>query len=300
MSSVVFRMLAGVCVALTIGGACFGGDCATRAQAALSGSQRERPFDVFDATLFQNKPDSAALGMLPIRVVYAGELWGEGAASSRLPEHGRIDSVAKSLPNNEMPVVLDIEHWTITAGVSESEVLRKLEYVVDELRRLAPRHRYGYYAVVPGQDYWRAVASQTSVAHRSWQAENSALEGLLQHVDMLFPSVYTFYEDQDTWRKFAIAQVCEARRLSDKPVVMFLWPQFHASNQKLGGQEIDRAYWRLQLNTAWEYADGVVIWGGWDFVRNRAAEWNGRAPWWLETRDFLQWAATNRKGEAGQ
>ena len=35
------------------------------------------------------------------------------------------------------------------------------------------------------------------------------------------------------------------------------------------------------------YADGVVIWGGWDLDKNKPAQWNDNAEWWIETKQFI-------------
>jgi hypothetical protein len=108
--------------------------------------------------------------------------------------------------------------------------------------------------------------------------------------DILLPSVYTFYEDREGWVQYAIQQIQEARRYGgNKPVYVFLWQQYHASNQKLAGTYLPPEFWRLQLETARKYADGVVIWGEYDDT------WNETAPWWLETKSFLERIGANRR-----
>ena len=57
---------------------------------------------------------------------------------------------------------------------------------------------------------------------------------------------------------------------------------------------IDADFWRLQLETVAEHADGVVIWGGWDFDHNRPARWDERVPWWQATRASLPIGRTNK------
>ena len=41
------------------------------------------------------------------------------------------------------------------------------------------------------------------------------------------------------------------------------------------------AYWKMELETAKQYADGVVIWGGW------TETWDNNASWWLDTQQFM-------------
>jgi hypothetical protein len=137
----------------------------------------------------------------------------------------------------------------------------------------------GLYGILPIRDYWRAI---DPVKKLLWQAENDKLESLVDFVDVLYPCCYTFYDDRAGWVKYATANIQEARRLSKgKPVIVFLWPQYHNSNATLIGQLIPSDYWRLQLETAKQYADGVVIWGGFQ------VQWDELAPWWIETKDFI-------------
>jgi hypothetical protein len=45
-------------------------------------------------------------------------------------------------------------------------------------------------------------------------------------------------------------------------------------------------YWKLELETARRYADGLVIWGGWA-SDDRPAEWGDQAAWCQVTKQFL-------------
>ncbi len=68
----------------------------------------------------------------------------------------------------------------------------------------------------------------------------------------------------------------------NKPVIVFLWPEYHDSNMILKGNYIEKEFWRLQLDTVFKYADGLIIWGGWK------QEWDSNAIWWKETIQFIQ------------
>jgi hypothetical protein len=113
-------------------------------------------------------------------------------------------------------------------------------------------------------------------------AENDQLRSLAGAVDVFFPSLYTFYPDQAGWKKYAIAQIEEARRYGGgKPIYVFLWPQYHESNRILGGSYLPADYWLLELETAREYADGIVLWSG-------SSKWDEDAPWWKVTKEFVK------------
>jgi len=53
------------------------------------------------------------------------------------------------------------------------------------------------------------------------------------------------------------------------------------------GQFLPASFWRLQLEIARRYADGVVIWGGYNLQARGPRTWDANAPWWRETLAFL-------------
>jgi hypothetical protein len=127
---------------------------------------------------------------------------------------------------------------------------------------------------------------------------------IAQLVDISFPSVYTYSADRMVWLKSLHAQVAEARRLFDGPVYVFLWPQYfdhEPADADLRLQYIDGDFWRFQLDEVKKVADGVVIWGGWDFSKGRPAIWVPTAPWWESTKAFvtdigLKWGQRSQEG----
>jgi len=249
-----------------------------------------KPFYMFDATLYSNKPDLSTHGIRPIRVIYGQEFgkdWFKNA--DLLPPLEAVQSVARQAQQTGVPVVLDIEHWPLkgpTEVVQSS--LQKYMTVLTWFRNAAPGLSVGYYGAPPTRDYWRAVKGPASPEYKTWMSENDKLHPLADAVVVLYPSLYTFYPDREGWSKYAIAQITEARRYAGgKPVFVFLWPQYHESNVQLTGTYLPPDYWLRELQTAKEYADGVVIWGGWDLKTNKAYKWDEDAQWWKITIDFL-------------
>jgi len=94
----------------------------------------------------------------------------------------------------------------------------------------------------------------------AWQAANDVVAPLVDSVDALFPSLYTFYDDQKRLGDIRAANVAEARRLAKgKPVYAFISMTYHDSSPTLAGQLIPRDYWQRQLRVLNQVADGVVI-----------------------------------------
>jgi hypothetical protein len=223
---------------------------------------------IFDATAYLNKPE---LGLPRCSVPSGLSLWGPDEDRQGLPT--RIELLAPTALT-----ALDIEHWLVP---------ERIQSYLDTLalwRHHHPQIRTGYYSVAPKRDYWRAIKGPADPKYKQWQQENDALSALAVAVDVLFPSLYTFYDDPESWVKYAQANIAEARRYETQ-VYGFLWPQYHNSNPHLAYQYIDRDFWRLQLETVTGLCDGVVIWGGW--LSDTRLAWNDNAVWWQVTKDFL-------------
>ena len=249
-----------------------------------------KPFLVFDGTLYSDKPDLSVYGIRPITVAYAGSFGSDWyKQADRLPDLQAVQAVARDAQQKGHVVVLDIEHWPLGGSPdSVQDSLTKYKTVLQWFRDAAPGFSVGYYGAPPIQDYWRAIKEASSQEHRAWMAENNRVRSLAGAVDVLFPSLYTFYPDQAGWKKYAIAQIEEARRYGNgKPVYVFLWPQYHDSNLLLGNRFLPEDYWLLELETARQYADGIVIWGGWG-TDNSPARWDENAAWWTVTKKFMK------------
>lgn len=250
----------------------------------------QKPFVVFDGTLYADKPDLAQYGIQPITIIYAGQFGNEWFKNAtRLPDKDSVQRVARETAAQSGHVVIDIEHWPLKGD--SDQVRNSLSQYITVLRwfkEMAPGLSVGYYGTPPLRDYWRAINSPTSKEWQSLSNDNDGLQPLVDVVDALFPSLYTFYADQGAWVRYAYGQIAQARRIANgKPVYVFLWPQYHDSNRTLAGTYVPSNYWRLELETAKQYADGIIIWGGWG-DHNRPAKWDDNAGWWNVTRDFMK------------
>lgn len=249
-----------------------------------------KPFMVFDATVYANKPNLSAYGLRPITLLSQGHFGADWYKyADRLPDIEAVHTVARDAQLKGHPVVLDIEHWPLDGQKTIVDGnLAKYLSVLHWFRQSAPGLSTGYYGAPPLRDYWRALKDVNSQERLAWMTGNDRLHSLAGTVDALYPSLYTFYPDQAGWKAYAIAQIEEARRYGEgKPVYAFLWPQYHDSNPSLNATYLPADYWQLELETARQYADGIVIWGGWD-VGNRPAIWDDTAAWWKVTKEFLR------------
>lgn len=277
------------------------GLCCTAAQLIFDGTlhaviaqanslPKPKPFQVFDGTLYAEKPDLSSYGIQPITIVYAGKFGADWLKQSEhLPDREVVQKVAREAQEKTTPVVIDIEHWPLKGDSSQvQKSVSKYMTVLQWFKEAAPGLAVGYYGAPPLRDYWRAIRPPASKEWQAYSGDNDRLRPLAEAVDALFPSLYTFYPDQGGWVRFAYGQIAEARRYGNgKPVFAFLWPQYHDSNRALVGTYLPADYWRLELETAKQYADGIVIWGGWG-SDNRPARWDDGAAWWKVTKEFIQ------------
>ncbi|MEW5745717.1 MAG: hypothetical protein AB1805_09825 [Nitrospirota bacterium] len=235
-------------------------------------------FPVFDATLYKEKPDLSLHGLIPLRIIYTGELWNKGENKDE-PNREKIIEIAKTLQPHSI-VCIDIEHWPVVGNPDEvKKSIIKYKTVASLIKEINPTVKIGFYGVLPVRDYWRANGAKGKDKFEEWLLENKALQPIAEVIDVVFPSLYTFYSDKEGWEVYAIENLKEAKKYS-KPVYPFLWPMYHESNFLLKEQYISGDFWHLQLNISRDYADGVIIWGGWQ------EEWNEHAAWWTETKKF--------------
>lgn len=241
-----------------------------------------RGFDARNAMRFIDLPDLSRFGLRPVTVAYTAELWPKKASKSE-PDLNFISTTTIPKLRRRSPdlVVVDIEHWDL-AGITPSELERNINRyvaVLDTFRQHLPKTRLGLYSMVPVRDYWTPVRGKPDDLS-AWRRDNQRLQPIADAVDVIFPSLYTFYDDPAGWVTYATANMLEAKRYG-RPVYPFLWPQYHSSGELIAGD-----FWRLQLETVFNNADGMVIWT----PAKDKPRWNPDAAWWRETADFLKTA----------
>jgi hypothetical protein len=249
---------------------------------AAAPSQNGHPFRVYDMLVFRHKPDLRGLGMLP--ATGSGNFWSFAQSPRDKVDEAAIQREIAHFRDFPGLFYIDIEAWRVydIPDRQIDENIAKLGRVADIVRETAPKLQFGFYAVLPENVYWPLVDGTPDQLLR-WRESARRTEVLARKVDFIMPSLYTFYDsesDRAGWAKWARIVLTEARRYG-KPVYPFIWPQFHNSNEKLGGHPVPGDYWRMELEIVRQYADGVVIWGG------DSTDWDENAAWWQQTKQFL-------------
>ncbi|MDX2968629.1 hypothetical protein [Kribbella solani] len=236
-------------------------------------------FKVYNAV--RARPDLSAYGVPKRTMIYQNALLvGDNADQSLVQS-----TIQTNLNAGVTQACLDIEAWPLD-GLSDADFAvnaAKYNQVADWAKAVNPSFRVGWYGILPRRDYWSVIQGNTA----GWYADNARRQGIADHVDDVYPSLYTFYTDQAGWVNYANANMTQAG-IYNRPGYAIIWPKYHPSAPvDIRGTFIARDYWRLQLETilahglsAGSAIAGVAIW-------NDDSTWDPTAGWWLETIDFV-------------
>lgn len=205
------------------------------------------------------------------------------------------------------PIIsLDLEHRKFDIRTaSTTDVDESIAYTVrliDAAHDANPNSKVGVYGL-PFRDYWTINNYYTAIRHqnKSWwkaklrefsikyiellRANDYVRKRLVNKVDYVFPSLYTFYDTYNSnlatttlhsWQTAAFGILAEARKYG-KPVYPYLWPQFHNGGPHKDFAYLPKDYWSNEIRFARHYADGMLIWGS-SLYRNDS--WDEKAEWW--------------------
>lgn len=261
----------------------------TAANSRAAAGAAPQGFLIFDGLLYSPMPDLRSQGMP--KLLGAGTTWSPNVSHDEVDPAG-IKTAVEFLRRYTRNYYFDLEEWTVSGAPREviDANIRKLVRTAEIARRSAPDMKFGFYDMAPRSTYWPVVLNKAD-ALAEWWGINRRSAIIAAKVDYLFPSLYTFYDDPSGWELAALATLKEARQYN-KPVYPFLWPEFHDSNKKLAGTQVPREFWRRQLEVCRQHADGLVLWGGFKQL------WDEEAPWWVETKLFVNSLGVAQSGPA--
>lgn len=250
---------------------------------------------IYDGTKYSGKPWTIRNIFPTVPIVYGSKLWPRNHSREELPSRKRFESRLRGLRSPAKIAVLDIEAWPVRGyryrpWIVESS-LDKYLTLLDWAGAVRPDLVWGMFGRLPTSDYLASVSDPGSRKFKQWQKENDRMVRLAERVKLAFPSFYTYEKEPSQWLKSVNAKRKELARIYDGPVYGFIWPQYFdhkPADQSLWLDFITGDFWRLQLETVCNIADGVVIWGGWDFDKRRRAKWNDNAEWWKVTKKFIE------------
>jgi len=243
---------------------------------------------IYDATLYLHK-NALNNSIFPsITVLYEDMLLPKGTDTIDIDY---LKKYARSLPRSSAPYILDIEAWNIRPDVFDfiaNSRIDKYITVIKTLKHARPDLKFGYYGLLPVRDYVTAHPSKRQL--KKWHEANIRVKRLAKYVDVICPDLYTFfYKDKKYWERYATKAIADAR-MYNKPILPFIWPEYHDTDKKHIGTFIDPAFWKFQLDFLGKKADGIIIWGGRDLsvTPHTSRRWDDKAPWWKLTKEAIR------------
>lgn len=198
------------------------------------------------------------VGVKHVEILYEYNFWGGRQDRKIYPETEKIISALQRVATDL--VVIDIEIWDSGKDYSE-DVFNNYLVLASDIRKIRKDIQFGFYGVLPKRGFYEAISELNTPKRKNWIDSNDARKPLAAAVDVLFPSLYTFYPDRARWITFAENQLKEAKRLAgNKKVIAFVWPRYHESNRILGGRYIGKEFFFAQLSFLQSHADGVIVW----------------------------------------
>lgn len=256
----------------------------------------------FQGMLHSGKPSDAALrsayGLKPlyltVRTSYTG--WTDETA---LPTTDWYDNAADDLDPPDNWGMIDHEAWPATTQAERLATATKFATVYTEMKTRRPDLSFGFYGYCCIRDLFRAVKDKDHADYLTWQGMNDDMAAMASVVDGFFPTIYFFYTiDPDGEIAVAPATLYyqrnleETRRLAttygdpDRPIYPYI--HWRKTNDLY---PLDDAVWAAQVDAAFSYADGCVLWGGWDVAENTGpVTWADDAEnetWWQTFRSKL-------------
>lgn len=240
-----------------------------------------KPFLIAESMAFKGMPNVGHYGINTTMhgLGHPEDYW-EGALSpTTFPNEQKTRSITRKFKNDRLYYV-DIEHFVFEDHLLKDNA-NKLTAIAKWIRSEKPDLRFGFYGLMPITTYWNR--------DENWRKRNNSLAGVAQYVDYVLPDLYTYYPDRRGWMAHAEDSIAEARKYK-KPVYAFLMPLYHPGGQMgIEGQPIPGDYWRLQLETMYRLADGIVIWAwypekDWTSIASDTDPNN----WWYQTVEFIR------------
>lgn len=253
-------------------------------------------FKLYHQMRYKNQPDLRKFGPEPLPIIYQKAFFDGDSPDKKSTDPAKrykraSESKTKALAKKASGLtVIDIEAWWTGNGAAMDP--RAIDNFVEVLEwwKEAGGPPVGYYSTIPIRNWKAPIEGGSRFA--TWQKANDMLRPVGRLVDATFPSCYTFYEDEDPydgegWEKYNKFQISEAKRIApDADCFVYLWPEYHNSNDEREGDPIEPGFMRGQLEACVKNgADGVVFW---THSSEKNVDFKDIPPWWDEVVDFAK------------
>lgn len=226
-------------------------------------------FKLYNLLSFKNQPDLGLEGLTPCSWYSRGG-------------HDPVTVGKWASEQRSDLLIVDFEELCSDVRVQSAECVAKghveriAAFRAAKKEKKNPQAMIGTYGICPNSDYWTPVMP-TDEKLLAWRGSNRFNSLLADEMDVVSPSLYAFYDDEKGWVKYAIANIEEAYKYG-KPVIPFICPHYHHSNEKTRNTMIP--YFGKILDTVRERCDSAILWGGWWFgPKDLGKEGESGHPW---------------------
>ncbi len=254
-----------------------------------NGGGGKKPFRVFDAIRWGDKPNLEPIGLEPIKFYYASSFFDPVPSRADKnfdpPKNGVVEQIARSAPPGL--VVGDVEHMWPGNGLAMDP--RGIDAFIEMTERFQAAKRdntkFGWYSSIP-RNYHDASEDYEHEDYRRWRRDVDKSIPIINASDFLTLSLYTFYEDVDGWEKYARRNIEAGLDVSGgKPAFGVIWPLYHDSSDRKY-QLIEREYIEVQLEVMLDAGlDGVIIWTR---SKERQLPWGDGPPFYKALVPFMK------------
>jgi len=175
----------------------------------------------------------------------------------------------------------------------EEKIINKKGILTISSLAFEPKIKWGFYAI-PFTTNWDTMSG--------FLDRNNHIEKLLKEVDVLFPSMYMFYDDgivgtlkNSEYITSNIEKSIELGKKYGKPVYPFVLHRFHPSNEKLGWLLMENSFWEDYVNKIvsceynGNYVDGIVWWSADTYFYGRKDGMNMNKEFKGSKMDFIKY-----------
>ncbi|MGC8479567.1 MAG: carbohydrate-binding protein [Candidatus Micrarchaeia archaeon] len=245
-------------------------------------------FKTYYSLAFLGEPSFSQYNMMPAYVTGTGfnslGEYGPGATPDIQSVYATANYVAGL--NNEL-FSGDLEAWPIDYRSGKTQQVEdnitKFEDIVKWIHEVQPQLSVGFYGIIPLGFYTNTVGEVNYVsdpaAFQAWQNANEDLIGLVENLSYLSPNIYDSIQIPYNWTQYAIASINEGHILR-KPVYPFISMYYYT--EPANDMLVPSYVWALNLYVVGRYANGTIIWGGYQ------DPWSSTAPWWQITQNFIR------------
>ena len=259
---------------------------------------QKKDFRVYDAMMFVDKPILYDIGLSKINLIYEDSLLSYNPkfpkiANERILNEKKLKRTF-ALIEEKYPICLDIESWTLDRG----NMKKSIPKYVNVLKRFNTKYaksNIGLYGVIPYADLNLYMNKVTYLKDNSrnwmqdWVFINNNIGTLAKNGSVFFPSCYTRFKDKKLWLSIFLAQIEQIKKIDpNQKIYAFIWPQYYSPGMWYNEQLVEKNFWEFQLETAYRYCDGVVIWSPpFKSIDRKPNYWIINADWWLVTKEFI-------------